>query len=177
MIHLANFRTVNSAPIVTSETSNTAKRGRPVGSKNRAKAVTEAPAKQKGSVYAGSYGRIPGIVSVELLDGVKYRIFASGAIGAVNVRLRLQFANGDSQIMGPASMTFLEDRDDAWRKANNKTNNRSALNVSELDGWGTSEASNWANIIANFGERKIKAGEESPVITLDDDDDDDDDGE
>ena len=89
------------------------------------------------------------------------------------MRLRLNFANGMSQIVGPASMTFLEDRDDAWRKANGKQNNRSALHVSELDDWSNSESDNWQLIIESFGERKIKPGEESPVVLADDDDDDD----
>ena len=164
---MANFRKV----IETPKTVDAPKRGRPVGAKNKAKGVAQA--KPKGSPYLGTYGRVNGVVGVELLDGMKFRIFDSGNIGTVNVRLRLQFANGDSQIMGPASMTFLEDRDDAWRKANNKTNNRSALHVSELDDWSNSESNNWKLLIDSFGERKIKAGEESPVITSDEDEDED----
>ena len=163
---MANFRKVNDSPAIEAP-----KRGRPAGAKNKPKGVAQA--KPKGSVYQGTYGRVNGIVSVELLDGMKYRIFDSGNVGTVNVRLKLHFANGMSQIIGPASMTFLEDRDDAWRKANGKQNNRSALHVSELDDWSNSESDNWQLIIENFGERKIKAGEVSPVV-LDDSDDDDD---
>ena len=164
---MANFRKVTEAP----KTEAPKKMGRPAGAKNKPKGVAQA--KAKGSAYQGTYGRVPSITGIELLDGMKYRIFDSGNVGTVNVRLRLTFANGDSQIMGPASMTFLEDRDDAWRKANAKTNNRSALHVSELEDWSTSESSNWQLIIANFGERKIKAGEESPVIAPDEDEDED----
>jgi len=164
---LANFRKVSETP----KMADTPKRGRPVGAKNKAKGVAQA--KPKGSAYAGTYGRVNGITHVELLDGMKYRIFDSGNVGTVNVRLRLNFANGMSQIVGPASMTFLEDRDDAWRKANGKQNNRSALHVSELDDWSNSESDNWQLIIESFGERKIKPGEESPVVLADDDDDDD----
>ena len=120
---MANFRKVSETP----KMADTPKRGRPVGAKNKAKGVAQA--KPKGSAYAGTYGRVNGITHVELLDGMKYRIFDSGNVGTVNVRLRLNFANGMSQIVGPASMTFLEDRDDAWRKANGKQNNRSALHV------------------------------------------------
>ena len=127
---MKSFRKVSESP-KTEETP--VKRGRPVGAKNKGKAVTAT--KAKGSPYTGTYGRISGITHVELLDGVKYRIFDSGNVGTVNVRLKLHFANGESAIIGPASMTFLEDRDDAWRKANGKTNNRSALHVSELTDW------------------------------------------
>ena len=156
---MKSFRKVSESP-KTEETP--VKRGRPVGAKNKGKAVTAT--KAKGSPYTG-------ITHVELLDGVKYRIFDSGNVGTVNVRLKLHFANGESAIIGPASMTFLEDRDDAWRKANGKTNNRSALHVSELTDWSDSESNNWQLIIESFGERKIKAGEESPVVLADDDDD------
>ena len=166
---MANFRKVTEAP-----KTEAPKLGRPPGAKNKKAGKGVAQAKAKGSAYQGTYGRVPSITGIELLDGMKFRIFDSGNVGTVNVRLRLTFANGDTQIMGPASMTFLEDRDDAWRKANGKTNNRSALHVSELEDWGTSESSNWQLIIANFGERKIKAGEESPLITPDDDDEDED---
>ena len=162
---LKTFRKVAEAPEVEKP-----KRGRPVGAKNKGKAVTAT--KAKGSPYTGTYGRISGITHVELLDGVKYRIFDSGNVGTVNVRLKLHFANGESAIIGPASMTFLEDRDDAWRKANGKTNNRSALHVSELEDWSNSESDNWRLIIESFGERKIKAGEVSPVM-LDEDEDED----
>ena len=162
---LANFRKVSETP----KTVETPKRGRPVGSKNVGKAVTAT--KPKGSVYQGTFGRVNGIIGVELLDGMKYRIFDSGNIGTVNVRLRLNFANGMSQIIGPASMTFLEDRDDAWRKANGKQNNRSALHVSELDDWSNSESENWKLLIESFGEYKIKPGVESPVVISDDEDD------
>ena len=165
---MKSFRKVSESP-KTEETP--VKRGRPVGAKNKGKAVTAT--KAKGSPYTGTYGRISGITHVELLDGVKYRIFDSGNVGTVNVRLKLHFANGESAIIGPASMTFLADRDAEWRKANGKTNNRSALHVSELTDWSNSEANNWQLIIESFGERKIKAGEESPVVLADDDEDED----
>jgi hypothetical protein len=164
---LKAFRKVSEAP----KTAETPKRGRPVGAKNKGKGVAEAPAKSSGSIFEATYGRVNGVTSVELLDGMKYRIFGSGNVGTVNVRLRLNFANGESAIIGPASMTFLEDRDDSWRKETGKTNNRSALHVSELQEWPADVAGQWALIIESFGERKIKAGETSPVVVADDDDD------
>lgn len=170
---MANFRKVGETPKVETskvETVAAKKRGRPPGAPNK-KGVAQA--KPKDCPFQGTYGRVNGVTGVELLDGMKYRIFSSGNIGTVNVRLRLNFANGESQIIGPASMTFLEDRDDAWRKANGKTNWRSALHVSELDDWSGSETSNWKLLVENFGERKIKAGEISPVVLEDNDDDDD----
>ena len=165
-VQLKTFRKVSETP----KTEETPKRGRPVGAKNKGKGVTAA--KANGSPFTGTYGRVSGITHVELLDGVKYRIFDSGNVGTVNVRLKLHFANGESAIIGPASMTFLEDRDDAWRKANGKTNNRSALHVSELEDWPTNESGQWKLIIESFGDLKIKPGESSPVIVSDDDDDD-----
>ena len=61
---MANFRKVNDSPAIEAP-----KRGRPAGAKNKPKGVAQA--KPKGSVYQGTYGRVNGIVSVELLDGMK----------------------------------------------------------------------------------------------------------
>ena len=127
------------------------KQGRPKGAKNKAKAVVET-----ASPYMGTYGRLNGVANIELLDGSKYRTFNSGNIGLVNVRIKITFTDGQSFIAGPSSPTFLVDRDEAWRQANNKTNNRSALNVTELDDWSDDEKSNWEILVANFGELKVK---------------------
>ena len=66
--------------------------------------------------------------------------------------------NGQVMVAGPASPTILIDRDDAWRKQWGKQNNRSALHITELDGWADDlpESEQWAIINSAFGDRKVK---------------------
>ena len=129
------------------------KKGRPAGSKNKAKAVTAE--KETDCPYVGTYGRIQGVVGVRMLDNVKYRIFNSGNIGLVNLRVEFTMADGSTLVAGPASPTFLIDRDDAWRKETGKSNNRSALHVSELPNWSDDESANWEIITAQLGDKKV----------------------
>lgn len=132
------------------------KKGRPAGSKNKAKAVTAE--KTTDCPYVGTFGRIQGVVGVRMLDNVKYRIFNSGNIGLVNLRIELAMADGSTLVAGPASPTFLIDRDDAWRKETGKSNNRSALHISELPNWSDDdddESANWEIITAQLGDKKV----------------------
>lgn len=126
--------------------------------KGKAKAVAQAVVANLKCAFAGTYGRIPSGCTVEFMDNVKYRIFDSGNIGLVNVRFKIRMPNGHVMVAGPASPTFLIDRDDAWRKQSGKQNNRSALHISELDGWAEdlTEAEQWAILTSAFGDRKVK---------------------
>ena len=132
------------------EAKEVVKKGRPVGSKNKAKAVTVA---NDTHIDMGVYGRF-NTSDIELMSGSKFRVFASGNVGLTNARFRVKVGD-EWLVFGPCNASFLTERDDQWRKDNNSTNNRSGLKVSELDGYELDDDGE-SNIQDLLGEKKIK---------------------
>ena len=132
------------------EIKEVVKKGRPVGSKNKAKAVTVA---NDTHIDMGVYGRF-NTSDIELMSGSKFRVFASGNVGLTNARFRVKVGD-EWLVFGPCNASFLTERDDQWRKDNNSTNNRSGLKVSELDGYELDDDGE-SNIQDLLGEKKIK---------------------
>ena len=150
---MANFRMVSNtvkAQETKEEIKEVVKKGRPVGSKNKVKAVTMA---NDTHIDMGVYGRF-NTSDIELMSGSKFRIFASGNVGLTNARFKVKVGD-EWLVFGPCNASFLTERDDQWRKDNNSTNNRSGLKVSELDGYELDDDGE-SNIQDLLGEKKIK---------------------
>ena len=150
---MANFRMVSNtvkAVETKEEIKEVVKKGRPVGSKNKVKAVTMA---NDTHIDMGVYGRF-NTSDIELMSGSKFRVFASGNVGLTNARFRVKVGD-EWLVFGPCNASFLTERDDQWRKDNNSTNNRSGLKVSELDGYELDDDGE-SNIQDLLGEKKIK---------------------
>ena len=150
---MANFRMVSNtvkAQETKEEIKEVVKKGRPVGSKNKVKAVTMA---NDTHIDMGVYGRF-NTSDIELMSGSKFRVFASGNVGLTNARFRVKVGD-EWLVFGPCNASFLTERDDQWRKDNNSTNNRSGLKVSELDGYELDDDGE-SNIQDLLGEKKIK---------------------
>jgi len=150
---MANFRMVsNTVKAVENkeEVKEVVKKGRPVGSKNKAKAVTVA---NDTHIDMGVYGRF-NTSDIELMSGSKFRIFASGNVGLTNARFKVKVGD-EWLVFGPCNASFLTERDDQWRKDNNSTNNRSGLKVDELEGYELNDDGE-SNVQDLLGEKKIK---------------------
>ena len=150
---MANFRMVSNtvkAVETKEEIKEVVKKGRPVGSKNKVKAVTMA---NDTHIDMGVYGRF-NTSDIELMSGSKFRVFASGNVGLTNARFRVKVGD-EWLVFGPCNASFLTERDDQWRKDNASTNNRSGLKVSELDGYELDDDGE-SNIQDLLGEKKIK---------------------
>ena len=150
---MANFRMVSNtvkAVETKEEIKEVVKKGRPVGSKNKVKAVTMA---NDTHIDMGVYGRF-NTSDIELMSGSKFRVFASGNVGLTNARFRVKVGD-EWLVFGPCNASFLTERDDQWRKDNNSTNNRSGLKVSELDGYELDDDGE-SNIQDLLGEKKVK---------------------
>ena len=150
---MANFRMVSNtvkAVETKEEIKEVVKKGRPVGSKNKVKAVTMA---NDTHIDMGVYGRF-NTSDIELMSGSKFRVFASGNVGLTNARFKVKVGD-EWLVFGPCNASFLTERDDEWRKNNNSTNNRSGLKVSELDGYELDDDGE-SNIQDLLGEKKIK---------------------
>ena len=132
------------------EVKEVVKKGRPVGSKNKAKKVTMA---NDTHIDMGVYGRF-NTSDIELMPGSKFRIFASGNVGLTNARFKVKVGD-EWLVFGPCNASFLTERDDQWRKDNNSTNNRSGLKVDELDGYELNDDGE-SNVQDLLGEKKIK---------------------
>ena len=132
------------------EVKEVVKKGRPVGSKNKAKAVTVA---NDTHIDMGVYGRF-NTSDIELMSGSKFRIFASGNVGLTNARFKVKVGD-EWLVFGPCNASFLTERDDQWRKDNNSTNNRSGLKVDELEGYELNDDGE-SNVQELLGEKKIK---------------------
>ena len=132
------------------EVKEVVKKGRPVGSKNKAKAVTVA---NDTHIDMGVYGRF-NTSDIELMSGSKFRIFASGNVGLTNARFKVKVGD-EWLVFGPCNASFLTERDDEWRKNNNSTNNRSGLKVDELEGYELNDDGE-SNVQELLGEKKIK---------------------
>jgi len=132
------------------EVKEVVKKGRPVGSKNKAKAVTVA---NDTHIDMGVYGRF-NTSDIELMPGSKFRIFASGNVGLTNARFKVKVGD-EWLVFGPCNASFLTERDDQWRKDNNSTNNRSGLKVDELEGYELNDDGE-SNVQDLLGEKKIK---------------------
>ena len=126
------------------------KKGRPIGSKNKAKTVTM---EKDTHVDMGVYGRF-NTSDIELMSGSKFRVFASGNVGLTNARFKVKVGD-EWLVFGPCNASFLTERDDQWRKDNDSTNNRSGLKVFELDGYELDDDGD-SNIQDLLGEKKIK---------------------
>ena len=150
---MANFRMVSNtvkAVETKEEIKEVVKKGRPVGSKNKAKTVTMA---NDSHVDMGVYGRF-NTSDIELMSGSKFRIFASGNVGLTNARFKVKVGD-EWLVFGPCNASFLTERDDQWRKDNNSTNNRSGLKVDELEGYELNDEGE-SNVQELLGEKKIK---------------------
>ena len=132
------------------EVKEVVKKGRPVGSKNKAKKVTMA---NDTHIDMGVYGRF-NTSDIELMSGSKFRIFASGNVGLTNARFKVKVGD-EWLVFGPCNASFLTERDDQWRKDNNSTNNRSGLKVDELEGYELNDDGE-SNVQDLLGEKKIK---------------------
>ncbi len=132
------------------EVKEVVKKGRPVGSKNKAKKVTMA---NDTHIDMGVYGRF-NTSDIELMPGSKFRIFASGNVGLTNARFKVKVGD-EWLVFGPCNASFLTERDDQWRKDNNSTNNRSGLKVDELEGYELNDDGE-SNVQDLLGEKKIK---------------------
>ena len=135
------------------EIKEVVKKGRPVGSKNKAKAVTMAKEANDSHVDMGVYGRF-NTSDIELMSGSKFRIFASGNVGLTNARFKVKVGD-EWLVFGPCNASFLTERNDQWRKDNNSTNNRSGLKVDELEGYELNDEGE-SNVKELLGEKKIK---------------------
>ena len=89
------------------EVKEVVKKGRPVGSKNKAKAVTVA---NDTHIDMGVYGRF-NTSDIELMSGSKFRIFASGNVGLTNARFKVKVGD-EWLVFGPCNASFLTERDD-----------------------------------------------------------------
>ena len=150
---MANFRMVSNtvkAQETKEEIKEVVKKGRPVGSKNKAKAVTVA---NDTHIDMGVYGRF-NTSDIELMSGSKFRIFASGNVGLTNARFKVKVGD-EWLVFGPCNASFLTERDDQWRKDNNSTNNRSGLKVDELEGYELNDEGE-SNVQELLGEKKVK---------------------
>ena len=132
------------------EVKEVVKKGRPVGSKNKAKKVTMA---NDTHIDMGVYGRF-NTSDIELMPGSKFRIFASGNVGLTNARFKVKVGD-EWLVFGPCNASFLTERDDQWRKDNNSTNNRSGLKVDELEVYELNDDGE-SNVQDLLGEKKIK---------------------
>ena len=128
------------------------KAGRPAGSKNK-KGVKMVTAEKDTHIDMGVYGRF-NASDIELLPGSKFRIFASGNVGLTNARFKVKVGE-EYLIFGPCNASFLQDRNDEWRKENDSTNNRSGLKVEELTGYEVDKDGK-SNIETILGDKKIK---------------------
>ena len=132
------------------EVKEVVKKGRPVGSKNKAKTVTMA---NDTHIDMGVYGRF-NTSDIELMAGSKFRIFASGNVGLTNARFKVKVGD-EWLVFGPCNASFLTERNDQWRKDNNSTNNRSGLKVDELEGYELNDEGE-SNVQELLGEKKVK---------------------
>ena len=131
------------------ENKEVVKKGRPVGSKNKAKTVIM---EKDTHVDMGVYGRF-NTSDIELMSGSKFRVFASCNVGLTNARFKVKVGD-EWLVFGPCNASFLTERDDQWRKDNDSTNNRSGLKVNELEGYELTDGE--SNVQDLLGEKKIK---------------------